>query len=386
MLYSQLPRADLTGRYVFLQADLNVPLDNGAIINDFRLQALMPTLDLLLAKGAKVLLATHIGRPQRWEGSLSTAQLLPWFREHGYTIEFATLEEAAVKKAYLANGSIILLENLRFYEGEEVPSHSFAEQLKLLGDYYVNDAFALMHRMNTSITLLPELYTREDKTIGLLVELELKELTKLQTPQRPYIVIMGGGKKDKIPFIEYLLDTADTILVLPALAFTFLEAQGIGVGRSLVDNDLIPVARRILEKAKTARARLILPLDYTVALDSLDGPLITTTTIPDTAMGIAVGPASLKLYRKELEDAQTVFLNGAMGFMSHPDTMIPFSKLLHSIAQSNTFSMIGGGDSVAAVYRYNLECSFSFCSTGGGSVLYFLSHGTLPALSYLDLV
>ncbi len=386
MFYSQVPSADLNGRFVFLRADLNVPLDNGTITSDFRLRALIPTLDLLIEKGARIILATHIGRPQGWESTLSTTHLLPWFVKHGYPIEWATLDEAREKKDELAHGSILLLENLRFYEGEETPSLAFAQKLRHLADYYINDAFALLHRSDTSITLLPELYTREAKTIGLLVERELRELAKLRTPQRPYIVIMGGGKKDKLLFIEYLLDTADTIIVLPALAFTLLKAQGIEVGRSLVAMDLIPVAQRILEKAKNSRARLILPLDYTVAEDSFDGPLSTTTTLPHNGMGIAVGPASLELYRNVLKDAQTIFLNGAMGFMDHPSTMKPFYTLLHSIAQSNAFSMIGGGDSIAAVYHYNLECSFSFCSTGGGSVLYFLSHGTLPALSYLDLV
>jgi phosphoglycerate kinase len=386
MLYSQVPCADLNNRFVFLRADLNVPLQGGTITSDFRLLALRPTLDLLIAKGARIILATHIGRPSGPESELSTTHLLPWFAKHGYAAHWASLKEAAQKKADLEPGSILLLENLRFYEGEETPSVAFATELRALGDYYVNDAFALLHRTNTSITLLPQLYAREEKTLGLLIERELKELIRLGTPERPYVVCMGGGKKDKIPFIEYLLDTADTIIVLPALAFTLLKAQGIETGHSLVDTNLLPVAHKILEKAQTSRAKLILPLDYTVALDSLDGPLITTTTLPHNGRGIAVGPASLELYRKKVEQARTIFLNGAMGFMDHPETMIPLSKLLHSIAQSNAFSMIGGGDSVAAVYYYNLERSISFCSTGGGSVLYFLSHGTFPALSYLDLV
>ena len=249
-IHSHLHTAELSDLRVFLRADLNVPLYEGHIQNDFRLKALRPTLDLLLKKKARVILATHIGRPQGFDKKLSTQVLVKWFENHNYPIAWvASLEQAHLQSEHLAPQTILLLENMRFYKGEQSQNQqeraAFAEQLKKLGDYYVNDAFALLHRDDTSITLLPQLYTKKHKTIGLLVERELDTLSDLfAKPKRPFMIIIGGGKvKDKLPFIEQLLDKVDIIMILPALVFTFLKAMGQEVGLSLVDTELLEQSR-----------------------------------------------------------------------------------------------------------------------------------------------
>ena len=280
---------------------------------------------------------------------------------------------------------------MRFFEGEQGTNaairQKFADQLRALADYYVNDAFALLHRKDTSITLLPALYDKKDKTIGLLIEQEINALSKLfEDPQRPFMLIIGGGKvKDKLPFIEKLLDKVDVMIILPALVFTFLKALGQNVGKSLVDDEFLEPARQILLKAKEKSVRIIFPLDFMVLMDSLAGELkiVKASNIPANALGIAVGPETLGLYKKEIDNVKTVFVNGAMGISQRPETLEPLYELLQSIAHSGTFSIIGGGDSVSAVYHSHLENKITYCSTGGGASLYFLTCGTLPALEYI---
>lgn len=220
-------------RTVFLRADLNVPLnDTGSIVDDFRLTALQPTLNLLINKQSRIILGTHIGRPQGYEELLSTKHLVSWFRDKGYDITWAaTLEEACQKAHTLRPGMILLLENLRFNPGEKGKSPFFAHELRQLAEYYVNDAWGVLENEDTSITLLPAFYAQEDKTIGLLVEREITMLSKLRPPKRPFVIIMGGAKlKEKLPFVSQALDVADTVILLPPLAFTFMKAQGIEVG------------------------------------------------------------------------------------------------------------------------------------------------------------
>ncbi len=381
-MISALPTTDLSDKRVFLRADLNVPLIDGVIVDDYRLRALQPTLDLLINKQAKIILATHIGRPTNASKELSTQYLLDWFAEHEYSVTWAaTLEEAQQK---IAPGTIVLLENLRFFPEEcrtDEEQLLYAEKLRSLADYYVNDAWALLHKQDVSITLLPSLF--KEKTIGLLIEKELKELKKLRTPERPYVMILGGAKLSKISFIEHALTVADTIIVLPALAFTFLKAQGIPVGDSLVDDSLLEQARKILHSAKNSSVELVLPVDYLLGNMDLTGPLTVLEEIPDGKIGIAVGPASLERYSGIIKNAKMVFYNGAMGFFERPETLEPLRELLHSVAQANTYSVVGGGESVAAVNLFHLEQGISFCSTGGGATLYYLSYGALPGLEYL---
>jgi phosphoglycerate kinase len=379
---SALPSAELAGKRVFIRADLNVPLIKGILVDDFRLRAVQPTLDLLIRKGARIILATHIGRPEAYTKELSTENLIPWFTEHGYTVTFAkTLSEAQTLSDTVAPGTILLLENLRFFKEEHNGSGedqgAYAQKLRALADYYVNDAWALIHEDDVSITLLPELFTH--KTIGLLIEKEMTELDKLRNPQRPYVMFLGGAKLSKLSFIEQALGMADTVIVLPALSFTFLKAQGVAVGDSLVDDSSLDLARKILSMAKERKVELVLPLDYLIGNKDLTGPVLISEAIPQGKIGISVGPASLERYTQIITNAKTIFYNGAMGFFERPETLEPLKKLLQSIAETNTYSVVGGGESVAAVNLFHIE-GISFCSSGGGATTYYLIHGTAPGL------
>ena len=236
---SQLPTLDLNRKRVILRADLNVPLNDGKILNDYRLQAILPTLELIRKKNGRVVLMTHIGRPKNYNSSLSTQLLIPWFSARGYAVSFAKDPAQAKMLGQDENNTFILLENLRFFPGEKAQDISFAQSLADCGDFYVDDAFASMHRNDSSIWLVPQLFAQSHRSFGLLVEKELKMLDKLiHDPKKPFLLILGGGKvADKLPLLENLLDRVTDILLCPAIVFTFLKAQGIEVGKSLIDHN-----------------------------------------------------------------------------------------------------------------------------------------------------
>ena len=385
---SSLPDSTLSGKRVFLRADLNILTLNGKLVSDFRLQALRPTLSFLVKREARIILATHRGRPTSEDPELSTRHLVPWFEKNGYSILWVpTLEAAHEAVKDLKPGTILLLENLRFRHEERAPesadAQAYAQYLKSLGDYYVNDAWAALHKNDVSLTLLPRLYPPHEKTIGFLIERELQYLKPLLKPDRPYVMMLGGAKlSKKIPLIEKALEVADAVIVLPALSFTFLKAQGISVGESLVDDALLDHAQYISEKAKSKGVSLVLPEDFVSGAPDLRGPLSTSREIPPGTKGITVGPQSLERYEKIISSVRTIFFNGAMGFFERPETLDPLKKLLQCIAQSNTYSVVGGGESTAAVSLFNLSKDISFCSTGGGATVTYITGGTLPGLYY----
>ncbi len=257
--HSHLQTFDLEQQRIFLRADLNVPLSNNTILNDHKLKALLPTIDLIKKKGGKIILATHIGRPRGRDASLSTEHMVPWFTKRGYAVRF---EPDLSKVAALSRNhfdEIVLLENLRFFPGEQSDDQAFAHVLFPLADYYVNDAFALLHRHDTSITLLPALFSPQKKTFGLLVEQEFKALNKLkENPPRPFVIVCGGGKvNDKLPLLQAMLATAQTFLLCPAIVFTFMKAQGHRVGKSLVDNSALQAVAAMITKAEKEGVRLV---------------------------------------------------------------------------------------------------------------------------------
>jgi phosphoglycerate kinase len=388
-MLSHIPFWLIDNTCVFVRTDFNIPLEGGIISNDFRLQAAQPTIDLLFAKEARIIIGTHIDRPHGYTKELSTEQLVPWFQEREYSIEFApTLLEAQRKLLYLQPGHILLLENLRFFEGEKQKNTHLAHQLAALAPYYVNDAFALAHRSDTSVTVLPHMYPKTHKTIGLLIERELAALHRLKVnPERPFLAFIGGGKiKDKLPYLEHLLSYVDSLALCPGMVFTFLKAQGFEVGKSLVEDTLLDKARHIIDLAHQKGVKLLFPLDYYVSIGSLQGPLVLVPqeAIPTDGIGMTVGPKTLEVYNKEIAQAGTLFLNGAMGLEERPETLESFSILLQTIAQSPAYSVIGGGESVAAVYYYDLTQDINFCSTGGGATLAYLSHTQLPGLAALE--
>lgn len=382
MIESKLNIFNVNNKRIFLRADLNVPIINGKIRDDFRLQAVKPTIDLILSKGGKLFLITHIGRPNGRDESLSTKQLIPWFENYGYQIKFASNSMKAAELLSLNN--FVLFENIRFFPGEKGLDKNFAQELAGLADFYVEDAFATLHRDETSITLVPTFFDNDHKTIGLLVEKELENLGKLtHNPAEPFALVLGGGKVEtKLPVIEHLLDKVSKILLGPALTFTFLKALGKPTGISLVENDQLAVAKHILQRASKKLVDILFPLDYQIAHGSRNGPLavVNADHFPSDGLGVSIGPRTIDLYNKELAKAKTIFFNCAMGFADRPETLASAQQLLHTIAQSKAFCVVGGGDSVALARQTGLANDISFLSTGGGATLAFLAGKPLPGL------
>ena len=383
-LTSALPSWNCNNQPVFLRADLNVPLKDGTIINDRRLRAAQPTLDYLIKQNATVILATHLGRPKEKEETLSTKHLLPWFEKQGYQIRFcATLDDANTARQTAAPGSILLLENLRFFNEERKASLPFARRLARLADWYVDDAFGALHRHDTSITLLPEQFAPNKRTIGFLVKKELDILdTFLQNPQHPVCIILGGNKiATKLPLIKNLLTIADHIILCPAIVFTFLKALGKPVGKSVVDEEVIDVARTILHQAPQENCAVHFPVDYQVAQGEISGPLSIATAdqFPPDGVGISIGPESEKLFAKIIQSSKTTFFNGAIGFLDRPETLHGMQSILTAMATSPGTSLVTGGDSLAALDELGIS-GITHTITGGGSALAYLSGKILPGL------
>jgi len=383
-LKSDLQKKNFDNLRVFLRADLNVPRFESVITDDFRLQAIAPTIDLLLQKGAKIILATHIGRPKEHERSLSTQILLPWFKQHGYDVVFAPTLEDALQKSTEDNNKIVLLENLRFFKGEKTNDPEFDHALEQLADVYVNDAFGVMHRTDASVVALPRLFPPDRCAIGLLVEQELASLNELKNDtKKPFVIIIGGAKiETKLPLIRSMIGVADTILLCPAIAFTFLKALGKSTGTSLVAEHLIPTAKEILRTAQQNGTEIIFPVDYQVAEQTFDGPvsISDSTEIPDDYMGMSIGPKTEKLFTEKIADAKKVFFNGAIGNPKKLETLKGMETLLKAMGKADAFSVVAGGDSVAMTLLLGLNLQMDRCLTGGGAALAYLAGQELPGL------
>ncbi|KKT23617.1 MAG: Phosphoglycerate kinase [candidate division TM6 bacterium GW2011_GWF2_43_87] len=367
MIHSTIATWLLEGKKVFVRIDGNVPLCEGRIENDFRLRALLPTLEFLSSKKAQITVATHLGRPSP-DKKISTVPIAQWFSQAGYP-------------------NITVLENLRNDPREKKGDESFAQELAQGYDFYVNDAWGVMHRADCSITKLPLQFPIECRSIGLLVERELQALHYLRhKPQRPYIAFLGGGKSEKIETCLRLIEQelVSTLVLLPGISFTFLKAQGYPIGKSLIDESSIEMCRTIFDKARQKKIDLVLPSDYLIGrLNNGEtyGSVCDAHRIPDDAIGLAIGPKTLTQLKALVEQAATIFYNGAMGLPSFPASQQPLYELLEIIAQSSAYSVVGGGDSVAAVERISLEQNISFCSTGGGSTLAYICQIPLIGLS-----
>lgn len=369
---------------VFLRADLNVPLAHGAILNDRRLVGIQKTLDTLIAKDAIVILASHIGRPKDHEPELSTRQLIPWFEQKGYTIRFCeTIEDINQHRKNAPVGSILLLENLRFFPGEKKRDTAFIHALRSTAEWYVNDAFGTLHRNDASLAALANAFPAEKRSIGYLVEKELNMLNELlHNAQPPVCIIVGGGKvADKLPLIKNLISIADYILVCPALSSTFAVAQHEAMGKSLVDYDAINIIHTIQQQATEKHVSIVLPTDYQIASGSLDGPLsyVASDVFPKDGYAISIGPKTLAEFHSFIKKSGTLFCNGMVGFSDRPETLEGFKKLLTDIAESDGKSIIAGGDSIAIADEIHLT-GITYYSTGGGATLTYLSGKQLPGL------
>lgn len=360
----------LQGKRVFLRADLNVPLENGSIANDHRLQALLPTIDYIQTHGGKVILATHIGRPPAsrernyFDETLSTKNLIPWFEKKGKKVTYEGDLRKAIDASHQNRNEILLLENLRFFNGEKEVNIEFAELLADLADIYINDAFGMLHRSDTSVTLLPEImHPRPCERLrlvgfGLLVQKEIEALTNIKAGQ-PLLVLGGSKIKTKLPMLKSFLEQPEkkrvkTILIGGAIANSFLATPS-------------PLAHELLELAKTYNVTIHLPVDVLAA----DGTIHDASSIEDPEAIVDIGPKTIALFQEEIKKAPLIFTNGTMGIYEE-GFVDGTQKILEAIGTSATYSVIGGGDAVAAAYTFGLKDTFDFLSTGGGATLAFL--------------
>jgi len=382
---STLENWDLSGKRVIIRADLNVPLSNGTIFDSFRIEASLPTIRYVLDQGGSATLMTHLGRPDKPSEQLSTRLLMPYLEQRGLSPSFAATPDEARDNT----SRLVLLENLRFFPGEKGQDHAFAKELATLGTHYVNDAFGALHRGDSSIALLPELFEPNRRTIGLLVQKELEELTRFfKEPARPICIVLGGAKlSDKIPYLYSLMETVDTILVCPAIAMTFAKASGLDVGRSLVDESSIQVCNNILREAKKHKVKLVFPTDYQVAYSNVDGAIgyEDANALSNNAVAISIGPKTYELFAQEITAAGTVLFNGLFGFLQRRETLDGVSHLLAAMQQTRGASIVAGGEAVAAARMLEKTSGIDWLSTGGGSTLAYICGQELPGLTALDV-
>lgn len=382
---------DVQGRTVFVRVDFNVPLDaNGTIRNDTRIRASLPTIKFLLDKEARLVLASHLGRPKKPDPAASLrpvavhlAKLLG--REVVMAPDVVGPEVDRLKDA-LGPGGVLLLENVRFHPGETKNDPELSKSFASGIDVFVNDAFGSSHRAHASVVGVAGLVPV--KAAGYLLKKEVDFLKKAIDPVKPYVAILGGAKTgDKIPVIEALLEKADTILIGGAMAYTFLAAQGRGVGRSLVETDKFDIARAVLKKAVDRGVDFRLPIDHVLAASIESGTVAQTAgayPLPDGLMGVDIGPQTTAAYEGIIGRAKTVFWNGPLGVFEIPAFAEGTMRIARAVAAAEAVTIIGGGDSIAAVDKSGVGGKISHISTGGGASLEFIAAGTLPGIEALE--
>ncbi len=392
---ASLSTADLAGKRVLVRADFNVPVDDGGnITDDTRIRAALPTIKDLTGKGAKVILCSHFGRPKGVDEKLRLTPVAQRLSELlGQTVvkcDDCIGDEVASKIAAMANGQVALLENVRFYPEEEKNDPEFAKKLAANADLYVNDAFGTAHRAHASTEGVTKYLS--PSVAGYLIEKELEYLQNaIEQPKAPLAAIVGGSKvSSKIGVIETLLDKCDKLFLGGGMIFTFYKARGLNVGKSLVEEDKLELAHALEAKAKEQGVQLLLPTDVVVA-DSFspdaNSQIVDINHIPDGWMGLDIGPDSLKVFQAALADCKTVIWNGPMGVFEFPKFAAGTEGIAHTLAEiskTGAITIIGGGDSVAAVEKVGLADQMSHISTGGGASLELLEGKVLPGIAALD--
>lgn len=382
-----------------MRVDFNVPLDKSFhITDDTRIRAAIPTIKKVLADGGAVILMSHMGRPQKKDGSLdregTTLQhIIPHLSELlGQEVKFCEETVGAVAEkaaADLKSGEVLLLENTRFYPGEEAGDEDFSKQLAKLGDIYINDAFGTAHRAHASTAVIAKYFAKDAKGFGYLMQSEVDNANKvLDNPERPLTAILGGAKvSDKILIIERMLDLVDNLIIGGAMAYTFFKAQGGKVGKSLVEEDRLDTARELLEKAKAKGVQLLLPEDSIIADNFANDANIKTAPsndIPDGWMGLDIAEKARAVFADTIKNSKTILWNGPMGVFEMENFANGTKTIAETLAEATkngAFSLVGGGDSVAAVNDLNLADQMSYVSTGGGAMLEFFEGKELPGIA-----
>ena len=394
---------NVKGKRVLCRCDFNVPLKNGEITDENRLVAALPTIKKLIADGGKVILCSHLGKVKTEEDK-KTKTLAPVAKRLsellGQEVKFAADPEvvgpnARAAVAAMKDGDVILLENTRFRPEETKNGEAFSKDLASLADVFVNDAFGTAHRAHCSNVGVAEELRKEGKpaVVGYLMQKEIDFLGKaVENPVRPFVAILGGAKvADKLNVISNLLEKCDTLIIGGGMAYTFIKAQGYSVGKSLCDDTKIDYCKEMMDKAKKLGKKLLLPVDAVVVKnfpDPIDAKVDTTVVdikeIPDDMEGCDIGPKTAEMYAKEVASAKTVVWNGPMGVFENPTLAAGTLKVAQALADSDATTIIGGGDSAAAVNQMGLGSKMSHISTGGGASLEFLEGKELPGIAAAD--
>jgi len=386
---------EMSGQRVFIRVDFNVPLDGARVSDDTRIRETLPTLRLAIERGARLVLASHLGRPKgKVNPKYSLAPVAAKLRELlGKPVEFAADcvgGDALAKSKALRDGDVLLLENVRFHPEEEANDAEFSKQLAALCDQtFICDAFGSAHRAHSSVVGITKFV--QQAAAGLLMEKELAYLGRaISNPDRPFVAVLGGAKvSDKIEVVQNLMKVADAMLIGGAMAYTFLKSQGLPVGKSLVENDKLDLARGLLEEARSRNFRLLLPVDHVLA-ESPDSGATTIAAIADTPenlMGLDVGPKTIELFGREISKARTIVWNGPLGMFEKPafaQGTLAMARAVAAATAAGATSIVGGGDSVAAVEQSGVAKQISHISTGGGASLEFLAGEKLPGVEALS--
>jgi len=392
-----IDQISFTGKKALVRVDFNVPLDKDFnITDDNRMTAALPTINKILKDGGAVILMSHLGRPKGGpEDKFSLKHLVPHLSDLlGQQVEFADdcIGPEAVEKARdLERGEVLLLENLRFYKEEEKGDVAFAEKLSKLGDIYVNDAFGTAHRAHASTAVIAQFFPNA-KFFGYLMAAELQNAEKvLNDAVKPFTAIMGGAKvSDKIELIERLLDKVDNLIIGGGMAYTFAKAQGGSIGKSLVEEDKLDLALSLIQKAKEKRVNLLLPTDSVIAdnfSNDANTELAQNSNIKDGWMGLDIGPDSIAEFTKVVEASKTILWNGPMGVFEMEKFEAGTKAIADAVVKATeggAFSLIGGGDSAAAVAKFNLTEEVSYVSTGGGALLEYMEGKELPGVKAIN--